>query len=369
MELLILDSRMQAKSAVPPCDSIIWAERFSAVDEFEIQTGRVDYFMELLPEGTVITMDESPVPMIVETHEIVRSKDKPAVLVIKGRGFESILDRRVALQGLTEELAEWKVVAKIPSDAAHYIINKICVQGVVNVRDIFPSSVVQFPTPADYLNTTGPNREFVIPRGNLLAAVLGLIQTESKGDPTTTPPTPEIFLHGIRAVRPNTSATAVAIQIYTGQDRSSTIVLSAERSHLDNGKYLFSKKGSATDVYIVGQKVTATMSAGEEKSGLDRRVMLVDGSSSNIDDLEVLRLEGSRALSEAQPTAIFDGSINEDLSPYRFGVDYGLGDIVTLKGDYGLDRKARVTEYIRSDGPDGRKSFPTLVAIDRQETA
>jgi len=367
MELLKLDSKMQALSVVTQPSSLIWSERFNAVDDFEIQTGEVARFMELLPEGTVITLAESPVPMIVETHNVVRKKNAAEVLIIKGRGFESILDRRVSIQGLTTELGEWKVVTKIPSDAAHFIINKICVEGIVSPRDIFPSAQVQFPTPVDYMNTTGPNREFIIPRGNLLSAVLGLIQQESKGDPTTTPPTPEILPHGIRALRPNTSGTAVAIQIYTGEDLTETVMFSAEREMLNDGSYLFSKRGSATDVYVVAQNVTVTMSAGEEKSGLDRRVILVDGSSSTIDQVEPLRLEGSRALSDAQPVAIFDGSINEDLSPYTYGVDYGLGDIVSLKGDYGLDTKARVTEYIRSDGPDGYKAFPTLVAIDNKE--
>lgn len=69
-------------------------------------------------------------------------------------------------------------------------------------------------------------------------------------------------------------------------------------------------------------------------------------------------------MADAHPTAAFYGAINEDLSPYIYGVDYYLGDIVKLVGDYGLSTKARVTEYTRSYGPAGYKSFPTLEAID-----
>jgi hypothetical protein len=369
VDLIKLNTNNQAGPLVENFDSLIWTERYNTTGNFQLTTGNIDVFMATLPKQSRISLRESNVPMIVETHDIERKKNAGAKLTITGRSFESILDRRVSINSVIAALSEWAVVAKIPSDVAHYIINQICVVGVNDAADIFPSSVVQFITPADYLITSGPNRQFVVPRSNLLATVLGLIQTRSEEDTSTTPDTPAIQPHGIRSIRPNTVGTAIGIEIYQGVDRSDEILFDATRDMLNDGRYLFSDVGSANTAYVLGPTISAKMNQGASvPTGLDRRVILVDGTSSGVESEEALRAEGSRAMSDAHITARFDGSINEDLSPYIYGVDYFLGDIVSLQGDYGLEEKARVTEYIRSYGPDGYKAFPTLTAIEGEES-
>lgn len=364
MELVTLDANRQPAKLVENYDSLIWTERFNTIGDFEIQTGDIDRFMTLLPEGTIISLRESNVPMIVETHNPVRKKGKPTNLIIKGRAFESILDRRIAIAAVQGGINDWNVVAKIPSDVAHYIITKICVDGILSANDIFPASLVQFNTPADYLTSTGPNRSFSVPKGNLLGAVLTLLQTESKADATTTPATPAVVQHGIRAVRPAAGATAIAMQIYTGTDRSANVYFDGTRDLLDDGSYLFSKVGSATTAVVLGASTAVTLEGGATTpSGMDRRVILVDGTSSGVSDQATLVEHGKMSLAEAHEIAIFDGSINQDLSPYVFGVDYNLGDIVRLVGDYGLEEKARVVEYIRSEDANGVKSYPTLSTV------
>lgn len=364
MELMTMDANMQPAKLVENYDSLIWTERFNTVGDFQIQSGDVDRFMTLLPEGTVLTLRDSNVPMIVETHNIVRKKNNPTNLIIKGRAFESILDRRISISAVQGGLGDWNVVAKIPSDVAYYIIKQICVDGILSANDIFPAAQVLFGIPADYLTGTGPNRSFSVPRGNLLSAVLTFLQAEAKADATTTPATPAVVQHGIRAVRPNTSGTAVTIQIYTGTDRSGTVYFDGTRDLLDDGSYLFSKVGSATSAVVLGATTAITLEGGATTpSGLARRVILVDGTSSGVSDETTLTEHGKISLADAHVTAIFDGSINQDLSPYVYGVDYNLGDTVRLVGDYGVDSKARVTEYIRAEDANGVKSYPTLATI------
>jgi hypothetical protein len=56
-------------------------------------------------------------------------------------------------------------------------------------------------------------------------------------------------------------------------------------------------------------------------------------------------------------------SIDGQTSPineYKFGVDYGLGDIIELEGLTHLISRARVTEYIRSHDENGAKEYPTI---------
>jgi hypothetical protein len=158
--------------------------------------------------------------------------------------------------------------------------------------------------------------------------------------------------------------TGVTLQIYYPQDRSFTVYFDAGREQLDDGTYLFSKLGSANVGYGVGEGMSAKMFEGvTEPTGLDRRVVLVDSTGSSIDDENVLRNYMSQELASASETAIFDGSINTDIIPYKYGLDYNLGDIVKIRGDYGLDELARVTEYIRTEDATGEKAYPTLATL------
>lgn len=366
MDLMTLDGNNQAAKLIENYDSLIWTERYNTVGDFQIVTGNIEPFLQKLPEGTRLTLRDSNHVMVVETHKIERKKNQPQKLTITGRSFESILDRRVAIQSVSSltGTADWAVTAKTPSDVAHYICVKICVDGIVTPAAIFPSAMVQFPTPADYNTSTGPTKSFVVPRGRLLQTVLSLIQTEAPADISTTPVTPAVVPHGIRAVRPNSAGTAIAIQFYVGTDKSQTVYFDAKRELLDDGTYLFSKVGSANVGFGVAKGLAATMFEGAtEPTGLERRETLTDGSTSEISSVTVLQEYMSQDLAQASETAIFDGSINQDLNPYRYGVDYNLGDIVKVAGDYGLDELARVTEYIRTEDATGDKAYPTLETI------
>lgn len=364
MDLMKMNSSMQPYKLVENYDSLIWTERFNTVGDFQLKVGDISTFMTLLPEGTVVTLRDSNVPMIVETHLIERPKNKPSVLTITGRSFESILDRRISIAAVVGGTGDWSITAKIPSDVAYYIIKRICVDGILSANDIFPSSAVEFFSPADYLTDTGPDRPYSVPRGNLLSGVLTLLQTEARADPTTTPATPEVVQHGIRAVRPNEFGTAVGVEIYKGTDKSGTVYFDGTRDLLDDGRYLLSKVGSATTAVVLGPTTAFTLERDTvAPSGFDRRVILVDGTTSDVTDENSLKEHGKMSMAEAHETAVFDGSVNQDLNPYVFGVDYNLGDTVKLVGDYGLEELARVTEYIRAVDNTGYKSYPTLSTV------
>lgn len=365
MDLMTLNANNQAEKLIENYDSLIWTERFNTVGDFQLLAGDIPTFMGLLPEGQRVCIRESNIAMVVETQQIIRKKNQPEQIKIIGRAFESILDRRVVLPAVAANASDWRINAKIPSDIAWYIINQICVTpGLLDSNDVFPSSMVVFPSPSDYLTNSGPTRTFSVPKGNLLDVVLNLIQATAKADATTSPATPVLVQKGIRAVRPNSAGTAISVEFYVGTDRSATVYFDATRDLLDDGQYLFSKRDSANTAYIIGPsnaaKLNKTTSAA---SGLDRRVILVDGVSSGETVATTLQKLGEQSLSEAREIAIFDGSINADLSPYKYGADYFLGDTVKLVGDYGLTQSAIVTEYIRSEDVTGVKGYPTLQTV------
>lgn len=365
MDLMTMNANNQAEKLVQNYDSLIWTERFNTVGDFQLTAGDVSTFMALLPEGTRVCIRESNIAMVVETQKIVRKKNTAEQVIITGRSFESILDRRAVIPAVAANASDWLINAKIPSDVAWYIINQICVTpGLLDANDVFPASMVVFPSPADYLTNSGPTKTFSVPKGNLLDKVLDLLQATAKADASTSPATPVLVQKGIRAVRPNSAGTAISVEMYVGTDHSTTVYFDATRDLLDDGNYLFSKIGSATTAYILGPSNAAKLNkTASAATGLARRVILVDGVSSGEPSAAVLQQQGEQSLAEAKETAIFDGSINSDLNVYQYGVHYLLGDTVKLVGDYGLTQTAIVTEYIRSEDNTGFKGYPTLQTI------
>lgn len=369
MELVTLnDTTNQMEKLVENYDSLIWTERYNTIGDFELQAGDVATFLNLLPEGKRVSLRETTHTMVVETHFIERKKGKPEKITIKGRSFESILDRRVVLPAVAANTQEWLINAKVPSDISFYIVNRICTLGILDANDIFPTSLVAYSGPADYYTGTGPTRTFSVPKGNLLARVLDYIQMSTKADPSTSPATPAVIPRGLRAVKPSAAGTAITIEWYVGTDRSASVYFDATRDLLDDSNYLFSKRDSSTTAYILGPSTAAKLNKGTAAaSGLARRVILVDGieggSETVAGEADILQQQAEISLTEASETTIFDGSINPDLSPYKYNVHYFLGDTVKLVGDYGLTRMATVSEFIRSEDANGTRGYPALTYV------
>lgn len=368
MELVTLNEETnQEEKLIEGWDSLVWSERYGPTGDFQLETGNIEMFLNLLPEQTKVTLRDSTVPMLVETHRIERKKNAPSKLTITGRSFESVLDRRVAMATMSASAISdnWVVNTKTPSDLAFHIIADICIDGVLALQDQLQGRGVNFIPAADFLTSTGPMKDYELTRGNLLAIVQQWLASEYAEDTSTTPDTPAYEPHGIRAIRPAVANSNIGIEIYLGVDRTEEVYFDATRKLLDDGTYLFSKVGSANAAYGIGENMAVRMWEGTTQPAyLDRRVILIDATDASIDAVEALRSHMSVSLAEASETALFDGSINPELSPYLYGRDYGLGDKVRLVGDYGLDEIARVTEYIRSESPAGYKAYPTLVTIN-----
>lgn len=59
---------------------------------------------------------------------------------------------------------------------------------------------------------------------------------------------------------------------------------------------------------------------------------------------------------------LFAGAISID-TPYRYKIDYDLGDQVDFYGDYNQTERMWVSEYIRTEDSEGDRGYPTLAHI------
>lgn len=80
--------------------------------------------------------------------------------------------------------------------------------------------------------------------------------------------------------------------------------------------------------------------------------------------ITLLRQRGSENLAENVEIVAFDGQAETSLM-FKYGVDFFMGDIVSVADEYGHETKSRVTELITSENEDGSVStYPTFTTME-----
>lgn len=410
-------------------ESLIWTERYSAAGDFQLVSSDISWCMKMMPLESYVTIKESTVPMIVESHKIVKKKNSAPAIEIQGRSFETVLERRGSVISMPSGAARaaWTVNEVKPSDAAFYAIRNVIGDAMKNIGGVSLGTQAPMVSPLDAIpeirlvapadlamsnapewnsttvysvgtqvkQTTGtaPNQvvtiykslitangadpstmptywqnlgklgKIEIKAGNLYSTVLELIQTNRRG---------------IKSVRPpnGDAKSTVDIEIYNGADITSSTVFDAKFDQFDDATYLLSAQGSTNMAYVYGGSGAAAggtivrkNNAGSEVSGLARRVLVVDEQSdATLNTPEIRTSRGLVELYKNNAIAIFDGELAQQLAAqYNKNVNtggYSLGDIVQFNGEYGLSRKVRVVEFIRTFDATGLTAYPAFEVIE-----
>lgn len=373
MELLTLNSTPGSSTIFQPVklienyDSLIWSERYWSSGDFELISSDVNAAMRAMPLESFIGLRESTVPMVVESHKLDKPKGKHSRVTIRGRSFESVLDRRGTQSVLSGPVADPRPIvtfnADKVSDAAYKMLRSVLGDiARANLPEAVPINVndriaeINLLLPTDY--TTGTLNPYEVKFGNMLKILLEML---------------EVNHHGIRAVRPPATGgkTTVDLEIYNGADLRNTAVFDARFDQFDSATYLLSFQGSTNVAYVYGPNGVNVRqkNIGTEPSGLNRRVILMDEASDASLNSEAARLNrGLVELYKNNATALFDGETSIQIAqrynkPVAQG-GFGLGDILQLNGEYGLSRIVRVEEWIRTSDSTGESAYPTFQAID-----
>jgi hypothetical protein len=398
-----------------------WSERYSTAGDFQVVSNNVEQLINELPLETVVSLRESTVPMVVETHTIDKPKNEAPSLTVVGRSFETVLERRASVNkpmGAYTTKPKWMMAAATPSDVAYRVVRTVLgdvaqFQGVpqilpaltpaVSANDAIPQ--IRLTRPADYL-TSAWSSTIIYSPGDLVGVGTTIYQATSTTSPQNlnVPPasnptywTPlytgqsgtwgapssnyeiapkdlysavmellQTNHHGLKAVRPTSAGTQISLEVYNGADLTSIIVFDAKFDQFDDAKYLLSQQGSTNVGYIFGSNGSQTVlkTTAPEPSGLARRVLVLDDSgdtSVNTNDVRTAR--GLIELYKYNATALFAGEIGEQVAA-GFNHQYFLGDILTLIGEYGLPGElVRVAEYIRTSDSTGDKAYPTFEVV------
>ena len=342
MDVLRLDATSyRPDEIVEGYSSMIWTERQDKNGEFQLKTTKVSETRDLIPEDSLITLLDSSEVMIVETHSIAKNSDNAPELTVSGRTFETFLSNRAIT--LKEDTASYTT-----SEVIAYLLDQAVVSAA-NAKDDLPNvSVTDSTTISDVAKvwTLDPKDIYALVTEFLPLAALGL-----------------------RIIRPTVDGDPLRMDIYNGLDRSKAqvyrdpVIFHYNSGHIEDPSYLFSNKDYKNFALVRAASGLLEVWPGDNveptpaPTGRDRKAIFVDASSSP--DAEAIQ-KGQVELKKHNKAVLFDGAISP-ISPYKYGVEYSLGDIVTLSAEYGFEASMLVTEYVRTEDQDGDRGYPTLV--------
>lgn len=354
-EVYVMGQDLSTLGLVDEYVSMIWKPSYSEVGDFEIYLAVEKEKIDLLRKNrylvrkTDITVDDDgnttyKKVMIIKGIEVITDTETGNFLKVTGRELKYILHSRIVwrqttLTGTAEEAIRKliKENAIEPTDSKRKIPTLV-LEDVAGLKDSIEKQV------------TGEHLDEVVTE---------ICSTYGYGW--------EVYIKN----------ETMITRVYKGVNRSYEqsenpyVVFSDEFENLYNTEYQESVEKYANTTLIGGEgegteRTFATV--GEENSGLDRYEVFTDArdvSSNSGSDDEIpaeqynlmLQERGKENLSEYAITEGFRGEVISD-DRFKYGIDFDLGDTVTVKNEYGIQRNTTVVSAIEYDDETGEKLLP-----------
>lgn len=356
MEVYTLDSLLRRSEVIDRFESLIWTERFAASGDFELTVASNRDMRSIFKPKTMLSINNSKRVMTVETVEDGTDDEGKATLSIKGRSLEVLLDSRIAITSMTDEVTTvpWSLTGT-PGNVARQIFDDICRDGVVDPGDVIPMLITGSIYPIDTIVEPATSITVDIPPTSVYAAITDLCEAYDLGFRLVrSPETPQLYF-----------------DIYVGNDRTSSqtvlppIIFSPELDNLQNTTELVSIAGEKNVAYVitpVGSLIVTPDGVDPEVAGFERRVLVVqadDITSETVDPEAAMLQRGKAELAKNRSVRAFDGELAQNI-PYKYDVDYMLGDIVEMRNSDGATNRMRITEQIFVADGEGERAYPTL---------
>lgn len=343
----------------------MWIERYIDLGEFTFTADADDRIQNILPIGTLISHVNSSEIMVVENHEIREDVGKETEVKITGRSFESALENRIVGSNKA-----WPTVATAEDD---YTLAPALVwnQAVTLIQDHIGSAFVIDPDDAlmhvqiltDVVGTS-EEIERILKRGDVYSRLIELLTIEGLGIKTARP--------GVRSPLGFASPN-MAIVIHRGEDLTAEVAFSYATGEIQSADYLWSVKKLKNAALITGRFIETVIKDASE--GYARRWMYVDASdidgdysveptgSDRTDVLAAMTIRGQEALAAQNSLALVKTEPTKDSRVYRYREHYGVGDIITVDGQYSQTAPMRISEFVETEDENGESGYPTLSAV------
>lgn len=355
MVIHVLDRSFNLVGVVDDYISVIWRPAYYDVGDFELYINASSEAVQLLQKNrylvrdTDIEVDESgnvtyTKVMIIKNIALSTDAENGDHLTYTGRELKYLLHQRIV----------WKQTRM--SSRVEYGIRRLVTENAISPTD--PNRVI-------------PNLVLGAEAG--LSASMDKQVTGKQLDEAIT----EIcatYGYGWEVFIYNTSMVFI---VYQGVDRSYNqserpyVVFSDEFDNILNSEYQMQSEAYANTALIGGEGEGTDRiytSVGDGNSGLERYETFTDGSgiSQNKGNeneiplneyLLLLQETGKESLAEMAITEGFSGEVFSD-GAFKYGVDFFIGDTVTVINHYGISKDVMVLSAIESQDETGTKLIP-----------
>lgn len=356
MDILVLDTNLEAIAILDMFESFIWTDRYSKCGDFELYTLMDVGLLHYIKQDYYLMFRDSEHLMIIEKLLISSDTEDGTHLTVSGRSIESVLDRRIVwglktykgnLQAGIKMLLNENVIS--PSDPDRRIDNIV-----------FEESDDPAITSLDIdVQWTGDNLYEIIQK---------ICEEHKIGFKMTLSDNNKQFI----------------FKLYAGADRSYSqtnnpyVIFSPKYENIANSNYVESKMDLKNVTLIAGEGEGAKRKyavTGSE-TGLNRRELFTDARdiSSNAGEgitlteaeyISKLQQRGAEKLAENTEVESFEGEVEATLM-FKYGEDFFIGDIVQVADAYGHETTARVSEWIVTQNEEGTSTYPTFETISKE---
>ena len=337
--------------------SLTWTERYRDSSEFTLVANLDSGLNTKLPIGSVISHVDSTELMIVENHEIAKDTNANSEITITGRSFETFLENRIVGSNQnwpnpTDPPVEYVLASNYTWLQVKSLIDAhiLAASLPLNLSDALSNVLV-----VNGVGGTGITEQRDLKRGDLYSAVIELLSVDDLG---------------LRNIRPSSSNSSLIMEIHKGLNRTASVAFSYSDGDIESANYLWSVKALKNCALVSGKwhEVFVNTSA----IGYDRRVMHVDASDldDKLDAVPIggdltalsakLTARGRQALAKKNAVAISNVKIAPNSQNYKYRIDYKVGDIVGVDGEYNSSTTMRVIEHVEIEDENGESGYPTL---------
>lgn len=354
------DTGFKPLQSSPKFDTLTWTERYQSAGEFQLVVEDDISILTTFPLGSIISHSDTKEVMTVENHEIDRDANKKLKVTVSGRSIETAAETRVTAgseqplyinSGGTDTAIVEDIGPGTPSALAVALVSSRVTAGTEE-EDSWLNTTVS----ADMHITETSLSSYILQRGDVYPRLIELLKLSDAG---------------IKSVRP-TTGTALDVIIHDGEDLTDSVIFYSQYEDLDDAKYFSSVKDYRTYAWVQGKySGRVVMARGITDYfalwGRDRRYLYVPAQDLEgtyfpgpIPDEVIAR--GQNALDQHAGISILQATISATARP-KFKINYDVGDIVTVFGEFNTAQVMRVTEHILTADKDGIRGYPALTIL------
>lgn len=357
MEIRLLNKKFEPIEVIDIYTSFIWTDRYYESGDFELKLP-LSYMPKKMAVGLYLSYDRSDRAMIIESMQIDRTGDDENIVTVSGRSLEILLDRRVIYE-----------YVYFKDGKLEEYIHMLLKNAVISPKN-------------DYRKISG----FLFKSSGDADISAMTVEAQHQGESLYTVICDICRKYHI-GWRLRITKLGIEFGLFNGKDRSASVIFSEGMNNISECQLLRSVKEYRNAALIIGGedaeagKMYTDACADSSKaviSGIERRELSVKSSAkykttdengntvtlTKAQYLSVLQNEGRDKLTEHRVTCTANGKTDSAYGQFEYGVNFSLGDIVTIDTGFSGETHARVTEATFSVGVDGFEEYQSFESTD-----